>query len=92
MHVNADPGQALNLHLRVMDSAGWRWALLVRDWLTADASAAAEYLAMKRALAARYGADPTAARYADAKEEWLVGAYSRGLAWADRTGWSPSPG
>jgi dephospho-CoA kinase len=88
-HANADPGQAINLHLRVRDWPNWRWALLFRDWLTADQAAAAEYLAVKRSMADAYASDATVARYADAKEPWLAQAYVRGTAWAERTGWSP---
>ena len=67
LHQNADPGRSINLHLRVIDSAGWRWALLFRDWLTADPSVAADYLALKRSLAAAHAGEPTVAGYAEAK-------------------------
>jgi len=89
LHCNADPGQSLNLHVRVKDEPNWRWALLFRDWLTADPAVAQEYLTVKRAIAADHAADPTAARYAEAKEPWLAAAYPRGIAWARATGWSP---
>ena len=90
LHGNADPGRSLHLHLRVRDSPGWRWALLFRDWLTADAAVAAEYLALKRSLAAAHAGDPTAAGYAEAKEPWMAAAYDRGMAWAAATGWRPA--
>src|SRR5699024_9964293 len=32
-HANADPGRAVNLHVRVAGGPGWRYALLCRDWL-----------------------------------------------------------
>lgn len=91
-HANADPGQSLNLHLRVRDSPGWRWALLFRDWLTADGPAAAEYAALKRAAARAYARDDAMDRYAEAKEPWLAEVYPRSLEWARATGWSPGPG
>jgi dephospho-CoA kinase len=89
-HANADPGQSLNLHVRVRDSAGWRWALIFRDWLLAEPSVAAEYLEVKRSVATAHAADPTSDGYALAKEPWLAAAYPRGLAWASATGWSPA--
>jgi len=92
LHGNADPRQSVNLHLRVRDSAGWRWALLFRDWLTAEPAAAAEYLALKRSLAAAHADDPTSAGYAAAKEPWMAAAYDRGVAWAAATGWQPTQG
>jgi dephospho-CoA kinase len=91
-HANADPGRSLNLHVRVMDSPGWRWALIFRDWLIAEPSVAAEYLAVKRSAIATHGADPTIDGYALAKEPWLAEVYPRGLAWAAATGWSAGPG
>jgi dephospho-CoA kinase len=90
LHGSADPGRSLNLHLRVRESAGWRWALLFRDWLTADPSVAAEYLMLKRSLASAHAGDPTAAGYAEAKEPWMAAAYGRGMAWAVATGWRPA--
>ncbi|HEY5150926.1 MAG TPA: dephospho-CoA kinase [Mycobacterium sp.] len=92
LHQNADPGRSINLHVRVRDSAGWRWALLFRDWLAADPSVAADYLALKRSFADAYAGDPTAARYAEAKEPWMAAVYERGVAWATATGWRPAEG
>ena len=89
VHANADPGQSVNLYLRVRGSPNWRWALLFRDWLTAEPSVAAEYLTVKRQAAAAQAADRTVDGYALAKEPWLHSAYPRGLAWAAGTGWSP---
>ena len=91
LHGNADPGQSLNLHVRVKDAPNWRWALLFRDWLTAEPAVAQEYLAVKRSAAAEHALDATAANYAEGKEPWLAGVYDRGLAWARATGWSPDP-
>jgi dephospho-CoA kinase len=88
MHVNADPGQSINLHLRVKDGPGWRWALLFRDWLRADSAVAAEYLELKRSVARAHAGDVSTAGYAEAKEPWMAAVYPRGLAWAERTGWT----
>jgi dephospho-CoA kinase len=44
-HASADPGRPARLHLRQIGSAGWRYALLVRDWLRAEPGARADYLA-----------------------------------------------
>ena len=88
-HANADPGQSINLHVRVRDAANRRWALLFRDWLRADASARQEYLEFKRRLAVDHATDPTGQGYAEAKEPWFAGAAPRAEAWAARTGWSP---
>ncbi|HOZ59491.1 MAG TPA: dephospho-CoA kinase, partial [Nakamurella multipartita] len=57
-HANADPGQSLNLHVRVRDWPNWRCALLLRDWLIADPAAIAEYRALKEGLAQRFAGDP----------------------------------
>ncbi|MBM9475437.1 GrpB family protein, partial [Nakamurella flavida] len=92
LHVNADPGRSLNLYVRVRESPGWRWALLFRDWLAADAGARADYLAVKEDAAARHVGDATAEGYTLAKEAWLIGAWDRSQRWADRAGWKPGPG
>lgn len=92
LHGNADPGQDLNLHVRVKDAPNWRWALLFRDWMITEPAVAQEYLAVKRSVAAEHALDATAANYAEAKEPWLAEVYDSGLAWARATGWSPDPG
>jgi dephospho-CoA kinase len=78
-HRNADPGRAVNLHVRAADSAGHRAALTFRDWLRADADARAAYEAEKRRLAVVHTG---AAAYADAKEAWFAAAWPRMAAWA----------
>ena len=90
-HASADPGQRVNLHVRVRDSPGWRWALLFRDWLRADGAVAAEYLAVKRSAAAAHAGDPSADGYTLTKEPWISEIYPRGTAWAAQTGWAPGP-
>lgn len=89
LHVNADPGQAVNLHVRVAGAPNWVFALRMRDWLRADAAGARDYLEVKRELASRHGGDATVAGYADAKEDFLAEADERGAAWAASVAWTP---
>jgi dephospho-CoA kinase len=90
VHGNADPGRAVNLHIRAAGSPGWRYALCFRDWLRDDAAARAEYLAEKRRAARRHGVDKSTAAYAADKEEWFTGhAAPQMEQWARRTGWQP---
>lgn len=89
-HGFADPGRPVHLHVRVVGSPGWRYALLFRDWLRAEVAARAEYLAVKRAAADRYAGDPDACRYAEAKEPWFDAALPRADAWAASSGWIAS--
>jgi len=86
-HASADPGRPTNVHVRVDGWPNQQFALLFRDWLTADANARAEYLALKRRVAAEGHA--TSGAYADAKEPWFVDAYPRAWKWADATSWRP---
>ncbi|MFJ4169431.1 dephospho-CoA kinase [Paenarthrobacter sp. NPDC089714] len=89
-HANADPGRAVNLHVRVAGSPGWRYALMFRDWLRADADARKSYESHKRDLAARYAEDEDTAGYADAKEPWFTDvAWPRMEEWATDSGWMP---
>ncbi|WP_114454811.1 dephospho-CoA kinase [Halopolyspora algeriensis] len=89
VHASADPGRRANVHLRVAGSAGWRYALLFRDWLRDDAQARAEYETLKREVAGRFATDPDTDRYADAKEPWFTEAFLRAEEWARQTGWTP---
>ncbi len=89
-HANADPGRAVNVHVRVLDRPNWRWALLFRDWLIAEPVAFAEYRDLKVAVATRYADDPTTLRYAEAKEPWFGFAHDRAERWAIETGWRPA--
>lgn len=91
-HASADPGRAAHLHVRVHGSPGWRNALLLRDWLRADASARAEYLGVRRGAAEELAADPDASRYAGRKEPWLDAVLPRAEQWAKETEWSPEDG
>jgi dephospho-CoA kinase len=90
VHGSADPGRVVNLHIREIGSPGWRYALLFRDWLRADAAARAEYLAVKRAAAERYAEDPDADRYVEVKEPWFDAVWKRADEWAATSAWVPS--
>lgn len=91
-HAAADPGRPVDVHVRVDGWPGQRFALVFRDWLTADPQARAEYLAVKRAAAARALGAPdlaTAAdRYATATTPWFDGAAVRAEQWARDAGWT----
>lgn len=87
LHQSADPGRLVNLHVRVVGSPAWRYALLVRDWLRADATARAGYLDVKRRAAEAATTDPHA--YNDAKEPWFDQAWHTAEHWATTTGWTP---
>lgn len=78
-HRNADPGRAVNVHVRAADGPGHRDAVAFRDWLCADADARTAYEAEKRRLAAGH---PDADSYAVAKEAWFAAAWPRMEAWA----------
>lgn len=87
-HASADPGRATNVHIRVAGRPNQQFALLFPAWLSADADARAEYLAVKRD-AERAGADGGIDAYAEVKEPWFDTAYRQAWAWADDTGWHP---
>lgn len=89
-HGAADPGRVAHLHVRALGSPGWRHALLLRDWLRADAAVRAEYLAVKRAAQDRCGDDLDASRYVQVKQPWFDAAHSRAEAWAGSAGWTPT--
>lgn len=69
-----DPGRVVHVHVRVVGSPGWQWALEFRDRLRADANVRADYLAEKRRLAATHA---TSEAYAVAKEAWFA-RYAQG--------------
>jgi dephospho-CoA kinase len=93
IHGSADPGRPTNVHLRVDGWPNQQFALLFVDWLVASPDVREEYLAVKRKAeqAGRSGGSGGGtARYAPAKEPWLVDAYRRAWAWADVSGWRPA--
>jgi dephospho-CoA kinase len=81
LHGAADPGRPANVHVRVDGWPGQQFALLFRDWLTANTDVRPEYIAVKREAEA-------AEDYPEAKEPWFVEAYPRAWKWAEATGWS----
>ncbi|MEV4315259.1 dephospho-CoA kinase [Actinocrispum sp. NPDC049592] len=88
-HNSADPGRLANLHVRVEGSRDWRHALLFRDWLRADENERADYLDLKRTLAAKFASGEHLEDYASAKNVWFDAALNRAEAWAASTGWAP---
>ena len=88
-HGSADPGRAVNLHVRTAGSPGWRFALCFRDWLRADPAAAGDYVALKRDLARLHAGDPSTAAYAADKEAWFAAAEDPMERWARHSGWAP---
>ncbi len=83
-----DPGPVVHLHVREVGSAGWRYALLFRDWLRADVAARTDYETVKLRLAAEHRRTDD---YALAKEPWFDDALDGAEGWAHRTGWIPRP-
>ncbi|GAA2744227.1 dephospho-CoA kinase [Terrabacter aerolatus] len=81
-----DPENNVNVHVREKGSAGWRFALLFRDWLRHEAPEKEAYAAEKRRLLALHD---TTSDYVEAKEPWFEGAWQRASDWAARTGWQP---
>ncbi|AOW94678.1 dephospho-CoA kinase [Rhodococcus sp. WMMA185] len=93
IHGAADPARPANIHVRVAEWPGQRFALLFRDWLRADEAVRAEYSAIKMRAAdkaAAYTSDRDARdAYMDAKAPWFDLAFNRASQWAEQTGWSP---
>jgi dephospho-CoA kinase len=92
LHGSADPGRPARVAVRVDGWPGQQFALLLRDWLRADAEAVQEYTEVKRA-AARAAADETdplraASVYREVKAPWFDRAYRRAWSWAESSGWS----
>ncbi|RMI29861.1 dephospho-CoA kinase [Nocardia stercoris] len=86
VHVNADPGRAVNVHVRVEGSPGQRFALEFRDWLRVDPAAREEYSAVERkaeAAAAGLTGSAAIAEYLAVEGPWFDEVYPRVLAWAD---------
>nr|WP_221381839.1 dephospho-CoA kinase [Actinoplanes polyasparticus] len=88
LHGGTDPGRAVNLHVRVIGSPGWRFALLMRDHLRSVPEARDGYAAAKARWAAEHHDRYT---YADAKEPWFDDEARAADDWAESTGWQPGP-
>ncbi|MCB4207431.1 dephospho-CoA kinase [Arthrobacter sp. UM1] len=68
---NADPGQAVNLHVRVSGTASLEFARVFRDALCEDGRLREEYRREKRRLAREHAGEVDTAGYAEAKEAWF---------------------
>jgi len=84
-HGSADPGRIVHLHVREIDGPGWRYALLFRDWLRAEADERDAYAALKARLARTA---TTTTEYVEAKGAWIMEALATADGWARHTGWS----
>jgi dephospho-CoA kinase len=69
MAMNADPGRAVNCHVRPQSSPAWQEALTLRDRLRRDPALAHEYAQLKRQLAA--GPHESLDAYAAAKTPFV---------------------
>lgn len=91
-HGGADPGRPVQISVRVDGWPGQRFALLLRDWLRADADARDEFLEVKRIAEAKAALDARDADattvYARALTPWFDRGYQRAWAWAESTGWA----
>jgi GrpB-like predicted nucleotidyltransferase (UPF0157 family) len=76
-----------HVHIRRAGSWNEQWSLLFRDYLRAHPAAAADYEAVKRALAAKHRDDRHA--YTDAKGAFLWATIRAADEWAGRTAWRP---
>ena len=83
---SGDPRRVVHVHGRAADGPAWRLALLMRDWLRADAAAREDYRNLKESLVAT---GMSTSDYAEAKEPWFARACPRAEEWATRTGWRP---
>ncbi|WP_028661721.1 dephospho-CoA kinase [Saccharomonospora saliphila] len=88
VHVGADPGRPVNLHVRPADGPAWRLAVLFRDWLRAVPEEVVAYTQLKRRLADDHRDDADVRAYADRKQPWITAAFTRAEEWAARSGWS----
>lgn len=89
LHAAADPGQRAILHFREIGSPGWRYALLIRDWLRAEPDVRDEYRELKQRLSGSHAADADFDAYTVDKEPWFEAASARAEEWARRSGWTP---
>lgn len=90
LYAGVDAEQRVIVHVRRTGAANWRYALVFRDWLRANAEARDEYAELKSALAATHAEDAHFDDYARAKEHWFDQAQEDAERWARSTGWMPS--
>ncbi|WP_207390403.1 dephospho-CoA kinase [Rhodococcus sp. ABRD24] len=93
VHGSADPGRPARVCVRVDGWPGQQFALLLRDWLRADAQARLEFLEVKEIASAKAAAiaddDEAALTYVESVAPWFDRGYRRAWEWAERAGWSP---
>jgi GrpB-like predicted nucleotidyltransferase (UPF0157 family) len=77
----------VHIHVRVVGSANWRYAILFRDYLRANSAAARGYEAVKFQLARLHGDDQSA--YYDIKDPVCDIIMSGAEMWARATRWEP---
>jgi GrpB-like predicted nucleotidyltransferase (UPF0157 family) len=85
----ADEPVAVNVHVRWAGEFSQQAALLLRDYLRADAAAVARYRSVKDHLAARRWVSVDA--YADAKGDVVWALLRAADGWAAATGWRAGP-
>jgi GrpB-like predicted nucleotidyltransferase (UPF0157 family) len=78
-----------HIHVRPAGSFSEQWALLFRDYLRTQPEVVAEYIALKRRLAAQF--PHNGAAYTDAKGPFLWEVIRRADGWAQAQGWMPGP-
>lgn len=83
--ISADPGRAAHLHVREVGSAGYRDALLIRDWMRAEPGASATDTVVTRDSGRSGVVDQR--EYANAEDGWARSALDLAGRWATRTGW-----
>lgn len=79
-------GRPVHLHVREAGTAAARVALLLRDFLRADAMACAQYGALKLGLATHVKDERA---YADLKRPFVAVTLRMAEAWAAQTRWRP---
>ena len=92
LYAGVDPDCRVIVHVREVGSPGWRYALLFRDWLTAEIAPRQEYETLKLALAQAHETDSNFDDYARSKEDWFNHAYDESEKWAAQRSWTPRAG
>ncbi|UGS25643.1 GrpB family protein [Microbacterium resistens] len=90
VYANVDEAQRAVVHVRCTGSAGWRHALLMRDWLRDDVVARNDYAGIVTMRVASDDASAGVVPYSRAKEHWFNQSHARAEMWAVETGWSPA--
>lgn len=87
--LSVDPGRPARLHVRLLDSAAHREALLLRDWLRADSAARAEYAA---AVERCHKEHADQAQHPDSGQCGPADSLDQANRWATRSGWRTPAG